>query len=149
MTSPESPLAGSRGLVVARAAAMLVIFSAAFIVLRPFLAALTWAAILAYVTWPLHQRVVRVTGRPALSAALVTLALAIVLGIPVAIFLGKLATELASMAQSVIAWQQAGAPLPDWLTGSLYNNEEFEYIELHNISSNAVDLYEYDADTGH
>ena len=31
---------------------------------------------------------------------------------------------------------------PDWLTGSLYNNEEFEYIEITNITGSAVPLYE-------
>ena len=31
---------------------------------------------------------------------------------------------------------------PDWLVGSLYNNEEFEYIEITNITSGTVDLYD-------
>jgi len=32
---------------------------------------------------------------------------------------------------------------PDWPTGGSYTNEQYEYIELHNISSDPVTLYDY------
>jgi len=32
---------------------------------------------------------------------------------------------------------------PDWPAGGSYNNDRYEYIELHNISSGAVTLYDY------
>jgi hypothetical protein len=32
---------------------------------------------------------------------------------------------------------------PDWPNGSLYTNDQYEYIELHNISAGPVTLYDY------
>ena len=35
---------------------------------------------------------------------------------------------------------------PDWPAGGIYTNDQYEYIELHNISAEPVTLYDYDKD---
>ncbi|WP_036264371.1 AI-2E family transporter [Methylocapsa aurea] len=66
-------------------------------VVKPFLAPLAWAAILAYVTDPAHRRILRLSGdRPTLAATVTTLLLIIVLVVPVSILLIRLQSELAA-----------------------------------------------------
>jgi len=75
----DSPLARR----VAAFAFLVAIFGLTFWVLSPFLAALAWAGILAYVTWPLHQRLSRrLAGRDNLAALLMTLGVAATLLLP-------------------------------------------------------------------
>mgnify|MGYP003911670707 CR=1 FL=1 len=100
------------GTIAARLIGALAIGSAAFLVLRPFIIPMLWSAILAYVTWPLYQRLAERTRHRQLAAALFALLVALAFGIPVALLLVNLATEVADIAGKVIAWQQAGAPLP-------------------------------------
>jgi predicted PurR-regulated permease PerM len=55
-----------------------------YTILRPFLVPLIWAAILAYVSWPLHLRVLRGVGQRSVLAALITtLVLGFVLIVPI------------------------------------------------------------------
>lgn len=61
-----------------------------FSILKYFIVPVLWAAIIAYMTWPLYQRILRrCGGRATLSASLMLLAVMLVVGIPVifAIFL--------------------------------------------------------------
>ena len=54
---------------------------AGFVVMRPFLSAIAWAAILTYVSWPLHIRLLeRLRGHRAGAALLMTVMLTLVLG---------------------------------------------------------------------
>jgi predicted PurR-regulated permease PerM len=105
------------GVVAARLFGALAIGVATYLVLRPFLTSLLWAAILAFVTWPLYQRLLHHTRHPQLASGLFALAVTLAFGVPVALVLVNLASELSDIARGVIAWQQAGAPLPAWLTG--------------------------------
>jgi predicted PurR-regulated permease PerM len=67
-----------------------------FVVVRPFLTPLVWAAILAYVTGPYYLRVLRLCGnRSSLAAAIATLVLMVVLVVPVSFLLIRLQSELA------------------------------------------------------
>lgn len=75
----DSPLARR----TAAFAFLIFIFGATILVLSPFFVALAWAGILAYVTWPLHQRLQRgLVGRENLVALLMTLAVAATLLLP-------------------------------------------------------------------
>jgi predicted PurR-regulated permease PerM len=88
------------------------------LVLRPFVSAILWAAILCFATWPLHELFLRwLGGRRNLTAALMTAVLSLVLIIPFVI-VGLTFTD---SVRSAIAWvdsqQQAGglpAP-PKWV----------------------------------
>ncbi len=66
------------------AAALVGILLLTYMVLQPFLVPIIWAAILAYVTWPLHIRISRVIRRRQTLAALVTtLLVALLLVVPI------------------------------------------------------------------
>ena len=75
----DSPLARR----IAAFAFLVSIFGLTFWVLSPFLAALAWAGILAYVTWPLHMRLCRrLPGHDSLAALLMTLGVGVTLLLP-------------------------------------------------------------------
>jgi predicted PurR-regulated permease PerM len=71
-----------RRLIVAVLLAVLVLL--AFQVLQPFIVPVIWAGILAYVTWPVHGRMVRLcAGRRELAALFMTLLLSVAIVVPV------------------------------------------------------------------
>jgi predicted PurR-regulated permease PerM len=104
------------GVVAARLIGALALGTATVLVMRPFVTPLLWAAILAFVTWPLYQRLAERARHRELAAGLFALAVTLAFGVPVALVLVNLASEVTDIARQAIAWQQAGAPLPDWIT---------------------------------
>ena len=90
---------------------------AGFVVLRPFLATIAWAAILTYVSWPLHLRVqARLRGRRTWAALAMTLMLTLALGLAL-LWLGLLLrSEGAAAVREAIALLQAGVHLPEPIT---------------------------------
>jgi predicted PurR-regulated permease PerM len=103
------------GHVVARVGGGLVLIGATLLVLRPFLVPMIWAAILAYVTWPLFQRVRVWSGRPGLTAGVFTLLQALGVALPLVWLLVALASEATSLVGSAKEWLDAGAPAPQWI----------------------------------
>lgn len=104
-----------RRLVVTLLLGVLLILS--WRVLSPFLVPVAWAAILAYVTWPLHHRLaVRLPGRASLAALLSTLLLTLSLVVPVIWVAATLQHELTA-AYRAVAVRLAEGPLalPDFL----------------------------------
>src|SRR5690349_22563506 len=70
---------------------LFVLVAGCLTVLRPFIVAILWAAILVVATWPLYERVVRwLKGRRSLAAGLMTLALAAVLLLPLVLLGARL-----------------------------------------------------------
>jgi len=104
------------GLIVARVLVGLGLLVATLWVLQPFLVPAAWAAITAYVTWPIYARLRAWTKRPALTAALLTFFLAAIVAIPVAWLLVVLATEATGVASRLQEWAAQGAPFPDFVT---------------------------------
>src|SRR3982750_366196 len=91
-----------------------------FLVLRPFMTALLWAAILCTTAWPLYQRLlVRLRGHSTLAALVMVLLIALILLAP---FLVVGAT-IADNAERVAAWWRellvAGPPEPPAWVGRL------------------------------
>ncbi|HEX4869727.1 MAG TPA: AI-2E family transporter [Moraxellaceae bacterium] len=81
----------------------------AFVVLRPFLVPVTWAGILVYVTWPLFLRLrARLPGSPNLAALLMTLALSLVLILPVVWVLLLMRSEVTEVYQKLLAQVSQG-----------------------------------------
>ena len=105
----------SVGFVVARVGGGLGLLLATFLVLEPFLVPMVWAAIVAYVTWPLYRAVRGRTRRPHASAAAFTLAVALGLGIPLASILVVLASEATQLISVLRDWLAQGAPFPGWV----------------------------------
>lgn len=111
--SAETPRAG---LAVARIAAGTTLAAGTFLVLRPFLVPIAWAALIALMTWPLFRRARDATRRPTLTAALFTGVIFLTLGVPLTILLANLGSEATRLVAGVQAWIAQGAPLPGWVT---------------------------------
>ncbi len=106
-THTDSPLARR----VVALAFLVSIFGLTIWVLSPFLASLAWAGILAYVTWPLHQRVCRqLPGRPALAALLMTLGVAATLLVPLVWVMFTLAADVAAASATLRQIAAHGLP---------------------------------------
>lgn len=104
------------GLIVARVLVGLLLVAATVEILRPFLVAGVWAAIAAYMTWPVFARARAWTGRPKLTAVLVTLFFALLVAVPVGWVLITFATQASVVADRVQEWVAAGAQPPQWVT---------------------------------
>jgi predicted PurR-regulated permease PerM len=116
------------GLIVARVLVGLALVVATLWVLQPFLVPAAWAAIAAYVTWPIYERLRRWTKRPALTAALMTMTLAAIIALPVGWLLVVLATEATGVATRLQDWAAQGAPTPDWVIARPWLEERVQEI---------------------
>ena len=89
---------------------------ASWLIVQPFLAALTWAVMVAYATYPLYERLRSLLGgRGSLAAAIMSLASAVVLFAPLvwgAIAAQQEAGVLAAAARKFLAYPPA---IPQWI----------------------------------
>lgn len=105
---------------IAALAFLVFIFGATFWVLSPFFTALAWAGILAYVTWPLHQRLHQwLPARENLVAFLMTLGVAATLLLPLLWVMFTLLADVAAASALLRKIASEGLPpLPagvrDW-----------------------------------
>jgi predicted PurR-regulated permease PerM len=103
-----------RRLIVAGLLAGLLLL--AFQVLQPFVVPVIWAVILAYVTWPAHERLVRLCGgRRGPAALLMTLLLAAMIILPIVWLLSLLQNEVFDAYQQIKSLLARGIQLPDLL----------------------------------
>src|SRR5262245_41805171 len=73
-----------------------------FVVLRPFIAAILWATILSYATWPAFMRLQQALhGRRGLAAAILTLAIGALLLTPVILLGVSLAENVVRLIEAV------------------------------------------------
>jgi predicted PurR-regulated permease PerM len=109
----------SRARAVARAAtAIAVLFLAAWVA-HDFLAALTWAAVIAVAAWPIYIRFATpiIGGRSsALAALLFTLLTGLVLLVPIVLAVHQIAQGSEAFARSLNQLQESGIPVPVWLS---------------------------------
>jgi predicted PurR-regulated permease PerM len=83
------------------------------LILRPFISAALWAAILCFTTWPLFLRLEQVLGgRSGLAALIATLALAATIAAPFVILGSTLASNLADLTTAAEKLYAAGPPAP-------------------------------------
>lgn len=84
--------------------------------IQSYLIALGWAAIIAISVWPLYRRIqARLGGSRIAAPLIVTVSLAILLLIPVALVLTEIGREGQFAMQWLEALQQNGVPVPDWV----------------------------------
>jgi predicted PurR-regulated permease PerM len=84
-----------------------------FTVLRPFIVPLIWGGVLAYVSWPLHQRFLRRRwGRPGIAALLTTLLVTIAIIVPLVWLVFLLQTEAKSAYAEVQAFLASNPSMP-------------------------------------
>jgi predicted PurR-regulated permease PerM len=103
------------GLIVARVLVGLGLLAATFWILSPFLVPGVWAAIAAYMTWPVYARARAWTGRPGPTAAAVTLFFAAAVAVPVGWLLLQFASQASVVADRLQEWVSAGAEPPGWV----------------------------------
>ncbi len=83
------------------------------LILRPFISAGLWAAILCFTTWPVFTRLDQmVGGRRWLAASIATLLLAATIAAPFAILGSTLTSNLADLAAATSKLYEAGPPAP-------------------------------------
>lgn len=97
--------------------ALVLLLIGCFLVLRPFISALLWAAILCFSTWPFYSRLVRWLGnRRTVAASLMTLLIATIVVVPFVIAGFSLADDAKKVVSLVQEWYQKGLPdPPQWL----------------------------------
>ncbi|MCH8056222.1 MAG: AI-2E family transporter [Deltaproteobacteria bacterium] len=85
---------------------LLVILYLAFLILSPFLKAITWAAILAIVVYPAYSRLLKLLrGRATLAALIVTVLITLLIVFPamrISVFLSQEAVELAKTVRAYV-----------------------------------------------
>jgi predicted PurR-regulated permease PerM len=87
------------------------------VVLRPFLSAVVWAAIICFSTWPIYSRLEKwLYGKRTLAATCMTLIIALVIVIPFVFFGMKLVHSVTHFVPMMKIRIQQGVPaLPEWI----------------------------------
>jgi len=102
------------------AAALLVLGIGCFVVISPFLTAITWAAVLCWSTWPVYRQFERVLGgRRGPAAALMTITAAIVIVAPFALLVAALAESVGDLVRVLGRVVEEGPPGPPVWIGDL------------------------------
>src|ERR1700741_2896658 len=100
-----------RRLITVALLAALVILG--FEVMDPFIVPIVWSAILAYVSWPAYQWLVRVfRGRTMIAALIMTLVITTAVVVPLAWLIVILRIEVVAAYQAVQALLLSGARMP-------------------------------------
>jgi predicted PurR-regulated permease PerM len=97
--------------------ALFLLLIGCFVVMRPFLTALIWSAVLAFALWPIQAKFTRwFGGRPTLAAMLVTLMLTLVLVGPFVLIGMSLGDDARALGTATLKWagSDPGEP-PKWL----------------------------------
>ena len=83
------------------------------LVLRPFLSALMWAAVICFSTWPVYSRFERALGgRRTLVAVLMTLLVSVVLVAPFGVLVATLAESVVNLTAAATRILEQGPPAP-------------------------------------
>ena len=87
-----------------------------FMVLQPFIVPVIWAVILAYVTWPVHQRLVRLmAGRREVAALIMTIGLTAMIVLPIVWFVLMIQTEAMGVYREFSRLLGKGFTLPQFI----------------------------------
>ena len=99
-------------------------------ILRPLLSVITWAAILAYVSWPLYRRIRRPLGRFESAAAfLMTVMLTCGVILPMLWLVASVSTELIAAHRTFVSYL-AGAPavLPEFIRSVPWLGDQLQQL---------------------
>jgi len=96
---------------------LLTLLAGCLLILRPFVSALLWAAVLCFSTWPFYKRLLRlVRGRRTFAAMLMTLAMVLVVLLPFVIIASTISDDVRNLTAAARGWIETGLPPPpDWL----------------------------------
>jgi len=105
--------------IYAQLAAVIILVAGCFLVLRPFMTAMLFAAVVCVSTWPMYLWLLRkLKNRQNLAALIMTLSLTLVVILPLALVAYNLADNVTTLYDAVKQSMDAGPPKPPaWLTG--------------------------------
>ena len=129
--------------------ALLLLALGCALVLRPFVSAILWAAVICFSTWPVYERCERaVGGNKILAAAMMTLLVALVLVAPFAVMAATLTDSVGNLLKAVNQILEQGPPMPPrWVAGLPMIGESLAaYWEslAHNAPAFTMELQEAD-----
>ena len=117
-------------------ALLILLLLGSYLVLRPFMSALLWAALLCYATWPLFIRLSgEMRGRRGAAAILMCVILALLVVAPfvfVGVSLGDNVARLSTAFHAALA--QGLPPPPAWVAGLPLIGEKLESFWLHTVN---------------
>jgi predicted PurR-regulated permease PerM len=94
-------------------ATVVVLALACLLILRPFISAAFWAAILCFTTWPLFISLrTRLGGRQTMAASLATLALSVLIVAPIVFLVSRLSSNIADIINATRRFIQEGPTAP-------------------------------------
>ncbi|OWW18848.1 hypothetical protein AYR66_03985 [Noviherbaspirillum denitrificans] len=85
------------------------------VLLKHFLGSLAWAALLAVITWPLHERLLKRGWSRAASAATLLAAIIVSFVAPTIFLFNTLSHEVATVERLLGQFNNTGLPAPEWL----------------------------------
>ncbi|MCL4799808.1 MAG: AI-2E family transporter [Burkholderiales bacterium] len=125
----------------AQLAAVAILAIGCYVVLRPFLSALLFAAVVCWSTWPVREALRRlVRGGRSLTASILVAALVLIVLVPFVALAATVADQAPGWVERGRAWIAAGPPpAPAWLVQLPYVGEAIgEYWETLTASREAV-----------
>jgi predicted PurR-regulated permease PerM len=127
----------------ARVAAIVLLLIGCFYVLRPFMAAILFAACVTISSWPLYLFVLeRVKGRRTLAATIMTLSLVLLIIVPLALVTYNLADDVARIYEQIKVKVDSGSLAPPaWLKSIPLVGETIDGY-LHKLGGSRTELLE-------
>ena len=97
-------------------AVLIMLLGGAFLVIKPFLSAAVWAAVLTFSLWPANHRLTLwLRGRRVLAALITTIGISLVLLAPFVVLGFNLAGDIQAVSTAAEKWGDGGPPAPAWL----------------------------------
>ena len=98
-------------------AALLLLLAGCLLVLRPFVSALLWAAVLCFSSWPVYRRLLKLLGnRRTLAALVMSLGMILLVLLPFVVIGATLADNVKELTAATRHWIAEGPPAPPaWL----------------------------------
>jgi predicted PurR-regulated permease PerM len=117
-----------------------------YTILRPFLGALGWAAVIVIATYPIFRRLLRLLrGRQAQAAGMMTVLVFLVVVVPAMLLLGVLVQEVTQVQETVSQWSSADqssamekALNHPWIAPVIKKVEELATIAQIDIKASAI-----------
>jgi predicted PurR-regulated permease PerM len=96
---------------------LVLLLGACLLVLRPFISAVLWAAVLCFTSWPIYRRLLRLLGnRRTLAALAMSLGMVLIVLLPFLIIGATLADNVKDLTAATRHWIAQGPPAPPaWL----------------------------------
>jgi predicted PurR-regulated permease PerM len=105
-----------------------------WLMLLPFVNVLAWASVLVILFYPIHQRLVALTKRPAWSALLSTVIVIAVIVLPLTLLTLVVAKEIGEVAKNAQEFLRtlldSSSPVIGWITGRLGRYVDVSHLDL-------------------